>query len=300
MSGLSNFFSVLNLDAEDDKEQIAIPNTVSAIDESSGRISALCLFGFLSASSVSYVVSRFPEETLRFSMLAWVSVAVPIPDIWELSCLLGASCLAPRFPAFPCFWLLITGSICAGLLYRELLWGLAVFSMADLWEEEVGFLAGDGDKQNGELTVKRAPSKSHKSHNKILQSSSSSSLSGNYKLPLVWIDLEMTEEGVVVCGFQVILDSGYDGGGCGEGHGLEVEAVERKLLRLVSALRHDLFGLYFSIYTRCGDCCARKPRSAAIVKEDKADSLMCNCCARKKRCAMCEDDKAIYYALRFS
>ncbi|KAH0453365.1 hypothetical protein IEQ34_017689 [Dendrobium chrysotoxum] len=92
MSGLSNFFSVLNLDAEDDKEQIAIPNTVSAIDESSGRIS------------------------------------------------------------------------------------------------------GDGDEQNGELTVKRAPSKSHKSHNKILQSSSSSSssLSGNYKLPLVWIDLEMT------------------------------------------------------------------------------------------------------------
>ncbi|KAL0922081.1 hypothetical protein M5K25_006043 [Dendrobium thyrsiflorum] len=84
---------------------------------------ALCLFGFLSASSVSYFVSRFPEETLRFSMLAWVSVAVPIPDIWELSCLLGASCLAPRFPAFPCFWLLFTGSICAGLLFRELLWG---------------------------------------------------------------------------------------------------------------------------------------------------------------------------------
>ncbi|KAI0497140.1 hypothetical protein KFK09_023468 [Dendrobium nobile] len=88
MSGLSNFFSVLNLDAEDDKEQIAIPNAVSAIEESSGRIS------------------------------------------------------------------------------------------------------GDGDEHTGELTVKRAPSKSHKSNNKVLQLSSS--LSGNYKLPLVWIDLEMT------------------------------------------------------------------------------------------------------------
>ncbi|KAL0921314.1 hypothetical protein M5K25_008375 [Dendrobium thyrsiflorum] len=37
---------------------------------------------------------------------------------------------------------------------------------------------------------------------------------------------------VVVCGFQVILDGGYDSGGCGEGDRLEVDAVERKLLQL--------------------------------------------------------------------
>lgn len=89
MSGLSNVFSVLNLDAEDDKEQITSLTTVSAIDESSRRVS------------------------------------------------------------------------------------------------------GDVDKQNCELTDKSVHSKSLKSHNDI-HPLSSSSLSGSYKLPLVWIDLEMT------------------------------------------------------------------------------------------------------------
>lgn len=39
MSELSNLFAVLNLDAEDDKEQIASMTVVSAIDECSRRIS---------------------------------------------------------------------------------------------------------------------------------------------------------------------------------------------------------------------------------------------------------------------
>ncbi|XP_020581193.1 oligoribonuclease isoform X2 [Phalaenopsis equestris] len=89
MSGLSNVFSALNLDAEDDKEQIASLTTASGIDGCSKRIS------------------------------------------------------------------------------------------------------GEGDKQNYELTVKRAHSESDKSHNNI-HPSLSSSLSGSYKQPLVWIDLEMT------------------------------------------------------------------------------------------------------------
>ncbi|KAL0905425.1 hypothetical protein M5K25_023845 [Dendrobium thyrsiflorum] len=45
------------------------------------------------------------------------------------------------------------------------------------------------------------------------------------------------EEVVVVCCFQVILDGGCDGGGYGEGGRLEVEAVERKWLRLRGAWR---------------------------------------------------------------
>ncbi|XP_020581195.1 oligoribonuclease isoform X4 [Phalaenopsis equestris] len=92
MSGLSNVFSALNLDAEDDKEQIASLTTASGIDGCSKRISGK---------------------------------------------------------------------------------------------------KGEGDKQNYELTVKRAHSESDKSHNNI-HPSLSSSLSGSYKQPLVWIDLEMT------------------------------------------------------------------------------------------------------------
>ncbi|KAL0928286.1 hypothetical protein M5K25_000158 [Dendrobium thyrsiflorum] len=41
----------------------------AAVASSRGVRLAFCLFGFLSASSVSYFVSRFPDETLRFSML---------------------------------------------------------------------------------------------------------------------------------------------------------------------------------------------------------------------------------------
>ncbi|KAL0923557.1 hypothetical protein M5K25_007619 [Dendrobium thyrsiflorum] len=37
---------------------------------------------------------------------------------------------------------------------------------------------------------------------------------------------------VVACGFLVIHCGGYDGGGYGEGSGLEVETIERKLLQL--------------------------------------------------------------------
>ncbi|KAI0499668.1 hypothetical protein KFK09_017876 [Dendrobium nobile] len=43
---------------------------------------------------------------------------------------------------------------------------------------------------------------------------------------------KILEEVVVVCSFQVILDRSYDVGGCVKGDGLEVETIERKLLRL--------------------------------------------------------------------
>ncbi|KAG0493425.1 hypothetical protein HPP92_004419 [Vanilla planifolia] len=49
---------------------------------------------------------------------------------------------------------------------------------------------GKWDKQNGNV-LNRAPTKDDNSDDEILTSSSSSS-SGDYKLPLVWIDLEMT------------------------------------------------------------------------------------------------------------
>ncbi|KAL0917830.1 hypothetical protein M5K25_012926 [Dendrobium thyrsiflorum] len=43
---------------------------------------------------------------------------------------------------------------------------------------------------------------------------------------------------VVACGFLVIPCGGYDGGCYGEGSGLEVETIERKLLRLGVFLHH--------------------------------------------------------------
>ncbi|KAH0466622.1 hypothetical protein IEQ34_003860 [Dendrobium chrysotoxum] len=59
---------------------------------------------------------------------------------------------------------------------------------------------------------------------------------------------ETTLEIVAVCRFQVIPNGGYDGGGYGEGGGLEVEAVERKFStdyppEWLSVIRyHNIFG----------------------------------------------------------
>ncbi|KAL0906296.1 hypothetical protein M5K25_024779 [Dendrobium thyrsiflorum] len=44
--------------------------------------------------------------------------------------------------------------------------------------------------------------------------------------------IKIDDDVVMVCGFQVIRDDDYDGGGYGEGGRLEVEAVEWKLLWL--------------------------------------------------------------------
>ncbi|KAH0467470.1 hypothetical protein IEQ34_004708 [Dendrobium chrysotoxum] len=53
---------------------------------------------------------------------------------------------------------------------------------------------------------------------------------------------------VVTWSFLVISCGGYDDGVYSEGGGLEVEAIERKLLRLGGVRRHDFLGLLYRIY----------------------------------------------------
>ncbi|KAL0920313.1 hypothetical protein M5K25_009438 [Dendrobium thyrsiflorum] len=54
--------------------------------------------------------------------------------------------------------------------------------------------------------------------------------------------VQLIEEMVVVCGFQVIFGGGYDGGDYEKNGGFEVKTIKRKLLQLGGALKRDIFG----------------------------------------------------------
>ncbi|KAL0924929.1 hypothetical protein M5K25_005790 [Dendrobium thyrsiflorum] len=80
------------------------------------------------ASLVSYAISRFPVETFRFSMLAWISVTIPLPEtlgkcftclgpaVWLLGSLLSRA-----------FAVVFLGAIVLGCCTENCFGGLAVF-----------------------------------------------------------------------------------------------------------------------------------------------------------------------------
>ncbi|KAL0917796.1 hypothetical protein M5K25_012887 [Dendrobium thyrsiflorum] len=92
---------------------------------------------FVFASSVSYAVSRFPVETFRFSMLAWISGTIPLTEhlgidlpAWGL--LFGSS--VPCFPVLlllffweQMFWAAVPRSALGGWLFSRA--GLLAFPL---------------------------------------------------------------------------------------------------------------------------------------------------------------------------
>ncbi|KAL0905750.1 hypothetical protein M5K25_024187 [Dendrobium thyrsiflorum] len=79
------------------------------------------------ASLVFSLPLRFPVETFRFSMLAWIYVTIPIPEHLGIDLPAWACCLAPRFPAFPCLCCCFLGACVLGCCTEICCWGLAVF-----------------------------------------------------------------------------------------------------------------------------------------------------------------------------
>ncbi|KAL0918957.1 hypothetical protein M5K25_011009 [Dendrobium thyrsiflorum] len=96
---------------------------------------------------------------------AWFSVAVPVPDVWDLCCLFGASCLAPRFPAIPCFWAVVYREhLCWAAIKcanQNLNFSLFLFSDENMIAQaiELNELLGKVLTQHDSLLSSRAPSR---------------------------------------------------------------------------------------------------------------------------------------------